>query len=117
MTTVRLYEPRSHGRRKAAPPLPERLTDSAVPHRSPASPALLGQIQSKLKVAISHFAVFCGLKHAPCMPNLLGIFVSGHYGALYTQNDENGVILKKMRIKKYDPKIRKHVGGFAEIKK
>ena len=26
------------------------------------------------------------------MSNLLGIFVLGHYGALYTQNDENGVI-------------------------
>jgi hypothetical protein len=26
------------------------------------------------------------------MSNLLGIFVLGHYGALYTQNDENDVI-------------------------
>jgi len=51
---------------------------------------VVGQIQSKLK---SHyFAGFCGSKHVPCMSNLLGIFVLGHYGALYTQNDENGVI-------------------------
>ena len=28
------------------------------------------------------------------MSNLLGIFVLDHYGALYTQNDENGVIFK-----------------------
>ena len=39
-----------------------------------------------------YFAGFCGLKHVPCMSNLLGIFVLGHYGALYTQNDENDVI-------------------------
>ena len=53
---------------------------------------VVGQIQSKLK---SHyFAGFCGSKHVPCMSNLLGIFVLGHYGALYTQNDENDVIFK-----------------------
>ena len=39
-----------------------------------------------------YFAGFCGLKHVPCMSNLLGIFVLGHCGALYTQNDENDVI-------------------------
>ena len=32
------------------------------------------------------------LKHVSCMSNLLGIFVLGHYGALYTQNDENDAI-------------------------
>ena len=39
MTTVWLCEPRSHGRNKAASPLPGRLPSVAVPHRS-ASPAL-----------------------------------------------------------------------------
>ncbi len=44
------------------------------------------------KIKSRYFASFCGLKHVPCMSNLLGIFVLGHYGALYTQNDENDVI-------------------------
>ena len=39
MPAVWLCEPRSHGRRKAGAPLPERTPSSAVPHR-PASPAL-----------------------------------------------------------------------------
>ena len=39
MATVWLCEPRSHGRNKAATPLPERPPSVAVPHRS-ASPAL-----------------------------------------------------------------------------
>ena len=39
MTTVWRCEPRSHGRNKAAFPLPGRLPSVAVPHRS-ASPAL-----------------------------------------------------------------------------
>ena len=38
MTTVWRYEPRSHGRNKAASPLPGRPPSVAVPHRS-ASPA------------------------------------------------------------------------------
>ena len=47
-----------------------------------------------VKMKSRYFAGFCGLKHIPCMSNLLGIFVLGHYGALFTQNDENGVIFK-----------------------
>ena len=39
MTTVWLCEPRSHGRNKAASPLPGRRPSATVPHRS-ASPAL-----------------------------------------------------------------------------
>ena len=45
------------------------------------------------KIKSRYFAGFCGLKHVLCMSNLLGVFVLGHYGALYTtQNDENVVI-------------------------
>ena len=47
---------------------------------------------NSVKIKSRYFAGFCGLKHVPCMSNLLGIFVLGHYGALYTQNDENDVI-------------------------
>ena len=46
-----------------------------------------------LKIKSRYFAGFCGLKHVLCMSNLLGIFVLGHYVALYTQNNESGVIL------------------------
>ena len=48
---------------------------------------------NSVKIKSRYFAGFCGLKHVPCMSNLLGIFVLGHYGALYTQNDENDVFL------------------------
>ena len=47
---------------------------------------------NSVKIKSRYFAGFCGLKHVRCMSNLLGIFVLGHYGALYTQNDENDVI-------------------------
>ena len=47
---------------------------------------------SSVKIKSRYFAVVCGLKHVLCMSNLLGIFVLGHYGALYTQNDENDAI-------------------------
>jgi hypothetical protein len=47
---------------------------------------------NSVKIKSRHFTGFCGLKHVSCMSNLLGIFVLGHYGALYTQNDENDVI-------------------------
>ena len=49
---------------------------------------------NSVKTKSRYFAGFCGLKHVPCMSKLLGIFVLGHYGALYIQNDENGVIFK-----------------------
>ena len=49
---------------------------------------------NSVKIKSRYFAGFCGLKHVPCMSNLLGIFVLGQYGALYNQNDENGAISK-----------------------
>ena len=51
---------------------------------------------NSVKIKSRYFAGFCGLKHVPCMSNLLGIFVLGHYRALYTQNDEKDVIFKKI---------------------
>ena len=56
--------------------------------------ARAGNRPNSVKIKSRYFAGFCGLKHVSCMSNLLGIFVLGHYGhgALYTQNDENGVI-------------------------
>ena len=55
-------------------------------------PATVHNRPNSVKIKSRYFAGFCGLKHVPCMSNLLGIFVLGHYGALYTQNDENDVI-------------------------
>ena len=37
---------------------------------------------NSVKIKSRYFAGFCGLKHVPCMSNLLGVFVLGHYGAL-----------------------------------
>ena len=47
-----------------------------------------GSRPNSVKIKSRYFAGCCGLKHVPCMSTLLGIFVLGHYGALYTQNDE-----------------------------
>ena len=41
---------------------------------------------------VRDFACFCGSKYARSMKKLHSIFVLGLYGALYTQNHENGVI-------------------------
>ena len=74
------------------------------PHHTMACGDVGGRPNS-VKIKSRHFAGFCGLKHVPCMSNLLGIFVLGHYRALYTQNDENDIIF-------FSPSARqRHLGG------
>ena len=65
---------------------------SAVAVKLSTTASRLKDRPNSVKIKSRYFAGFCGLKHVPCMSNLLGIFVLGHYGALYTQNDENDVI-------------------------
>ena len=66
---------------------------------------------NSVKIKSRYFADFCGLKHAPCMSNLLGIFVLCHYIIeLYTpkiQNGENDVIFFLNTQFNY----RAHAGG------